>query len=122
MVIVLGLVVLAVLTVLLFRHLRRRDDGGTLWGSAATIGLLVGVARAGLAIAGWYGLEHTAGVLQIPAYALALLALPEAMVFGRQHGPAPPHTYVFLGLLLVGTSLVLVAAVAFVVQSSRRKR
>jgi hypothetical protein len=121
MLIVLGFVVLAVLTVVLFRFLGRRDDGGTLWGSAVTIGLLVGVARAGLAIAGWYGVEHTGGVLQIPAYALALLALPEAMVFGRQHGPLPLQGYVFLALLLVGTSLVLVGAVALAVQTSRRK-
>ena len=122
MVVLLMIPVLALLTVFLFRYLRSRCDAGTLWRSSLTIGSSIGVVRAVLACAGWYGVEHTGGPLQIPAFALALLALPEAMVFGRHHGQVPAQFYVFLGLLLVATSLLLVIAVAFAVQASARPR
>lgn len=118
MVILAILPVLAVLTILLFRYLRARCDAGTLWRSSVTIGCVIGVTRAVLACAGWYGVEHTGGPVQIPAYALALLALPEAMVFGRHRGPVPLQSYLFLALLLVGTSVLLVGVVALAVQAT----
>jgi hypothetical protein len=65
------------------------------------------------------GVEHTGGPLQIPAYALSMLALPEAIVFGRQPGPVPLSVYISLGFLLIASSLLLVCGVALAVQLSR---
>src|SRR5688572_31712833 len=86
----------AAVTVVLYRYLRAKRDARALWRSTVTLGVSVGVARAALACAGWYGVEHTGGPLQIPAYFLAMLALPEAIVFGRHQGPVPLHIYISL--------------------------
>jgi hypothetical protein len=119
MLILVFLLAFATLTVLLYRHFRAKRDSRTLWRSSVVIGLSVGIARAVLGCVGWYGVEHTGGPLQIPAYALALLALPEAIVFGRHQGPAPAHVYISLGFFLIASSLLLVCGVALAVQLSR---
>src|SRR5712692_2863135 len=112
-----GLVVLfGLATVTLYRYLARRPNPRALWQSTVAIGIVVGIARAVLAGLGWYVVEHTGGPLQIPAFALAMLALPEAAVFGRHRGPVPPALYVSLGLLLTLTSLLFVSVVALVVR------
>src|SRR5882672_11338927 len=100
MLILLFLLAFATLTVVLYRQFRAKRDSRTLWRSSVAIGLSVGIARAVLACIGWYGVEHTGGPLQIPAYALALLALPEAIVFGRHQGPVPLNGHISLGFLL----------------------
>jgi hypothetical protein len=112
----------AAVTVVLYRYLRAKRDAGALWRSSLTIGSSVGIARAVLACVGWYGVEHTGGPLQIPAFALAMLSWPEAIVFGRHQGPVPLHFYVFLGLLLIASSLLLVSGVALAVQTTRGQR
>ena len=112
----------AALTVALYLYLRTQRDSRSLWRSSVAIGSSVGIARAVLAAVGWYGVEHTGGPLQIPAFALAMLAWPEAMVFGRQHGPAPLTFYVSLAFLLIASSLLLVGGVALAVQISRGHR
>src|SRR2546422_8937744 len=89
------------LTIVLYRYFRTKSDSRALWRSSVAIGSTVGVARAVLACVGWYGVEHTGGPLQIPAYALAMLALPEAIVFGRHQGPVPLNFYISLGFLLI---------------------
>src|SRR5438105_8870624 len=106
-------------TVGLYRHFVATRCARALWRSSVAIGLSVGIARAVLACVGWYGVEHTGGPLQIPAFALAMLAWPEAVVFGRHQGPVPWHFYVSLGLLLIASSLVLVGGVALAVQVTR---
>ncbi len=116
------LFVVAVAGLMLFRHLRARADARTLWRSSLKIGSSIGIARAVLAGVGWYGLGHTAGVLQIPSYMLALLALPEAIVFGRSRGPVPFQQYVLLGLFLVATSLLAVCGVAIAVKATQERR
>jgi hypothetical protein len=118
--VVLLLVVAA--TVALYRHLVATRDARALWRSSVAIGSSVGIVRAVLACVGWYGVEHTGGRLQIPAFALAMLAWPEAIVFGRHPGPVPMRFYISLGLLLITTSLLLVSAVALVVQATRGQR
>ena len=110
------------LTIVLYRYFRTKSDARALWRSSVAIGSTVGVARAMLACVGWYGVEHTGGPLQIPAYALAMLALPEAIVFGRHQGPVPLNFYISLGFLLIASSLLLVCGVALAVQLSRGQR
>jgi len=112
----------AAVTVVLYRYLRAKRDARALWRSTVTLGVSVGVARAALACAGWYGVEHTGGPLQIPAYFLAMLALPEAIVFGRHQGPVPLHIYISLFFLLIATSLLLVIGVALAVQATGGQR
>jgi|SRR6184192_1633646 len=110
------------LTIVLYRYFQTKSDSRALWRSSVAIGSTVGVARAVLACVGWYGVEHTGGPLQIPAYALAMLALPEAIVFGRHQGPVPLNFYISLGFLLIASSLLLVCGVALAVQLSRGQR
>src|SRR2546426_6321773 len=112
----------AAVTVALYRHLRAKRDVRALWRSSVTIGSSVGISRAVLACLGWYGVEHTGGPLQIPAFALTMLAFPEAIVFGRHQGPVPLNFYVSLGFLLFASSLFLVSGVALAVQITGGQR
>lgn len=105
----------------LYRHLRATSDSRTLWLSSLAIGSSVGITRAVLGCVGWYIVEHTGSALQIPAFAMAMLTWPEAMVFGQLRGPAPLRFYVQLGSLLIMTSLMLVCGVALLVHVSRRR-
>jgi hypothetical protein len=106
----------------LYGYLQTKRDTRALWRSSLAIGSFIGSARAVLACLGWYGVEHTGGPLQIPAFALAMLAWPEAIVFGRHQGPIPSETYMWLGFLLFASSLLLVSGVALAVQISRGQR
>ena len=116
------LLFVAAVAAVLFRYLRAKADVRALWRSSVVIGSSVGLARAVLACVGWYGVEHTGGPLQIPAFALAMLAWPEVVVFGRHQGPVSLHFYVSLGLLLIASSLVLVGGVALAVQVTHGQR
>jgi hypothetical protein len=71
---------------------------------------------------GWYVVEHTGGPLQTPAFLLAMLSWPEAIIFGSHRGQAPLHFYFFLGSLLIATSLLFFCAVALAVQATRGQR
>ena len=115
------LVVALPMILLLQRYLRSRPDSRALWRSSIRIGLSIGIARAIIASIGFYTVEHTGGPLQIPAYAMAMLALPEGVILGRQRGPASPQLYVSLSVLLIATSLLFVLSVAFVVHSLRKQ-
>ena len=106
----------------LYRHLVTMRDGGTLWRRSVAIGLSVGLLRGGLASAGWYGVEHTGGPLQIPAFALAMLAWPEAALFARHRGPTQLSVYPLLALALTLSTVLLVAGVALAAQATRRRR
>jgi hypothetical protein len=108
--------------VLLYRFFTTRRGARALWRSSVAIGSSVGIMRAVLACVGWYGVEHTGGPLQIPAFALAMLAWPEAIVFGRHRGPVPLSFYPLLALLLVATSMLMVSGVALAVQVTRVER
>jgi hypothetical protein len=109
-------------TVVLYRYFQAKGDLWSLWRSSIAIGSSVGIARAVLACVGWYGVEHTGGPLLVPAYALAMLALPEAIVFGRHQGPVPLNVYISLSFLQIASSLLLICAVALAVQLSRGQR
>ena len=122
MLILVVLLAFAALTLVLYRHFRAKHNSRALWRSSVAIGLSVGIARAALACIGWYGVEHTGGPLQIPAYALAMLALPEAIVFGQHRGPIPLNVYISLASLLIASSLLLVCGVALAVQLSHGRR
>lgn len=90
--------------------------------AAVYSGCILGIVRATVASAGWYTVEHTGGPLQVPAFALAMLAWPEAMVFTeRRTLPAPPGFYLRLWFLLATSTLVIIALVG-VAASLRRQR
>lgn len=108
--------------IVLYRHLDAKPSRRALWRSAVRVGFSVGIARAVLSCIGWYAIERTGGPLQIPAFALAMLAWPEAVLFGRHRGPVPLQIYVQLSLLLIVTSLLLVGGIALLVQLIRGER
>ena len=105
----------------LYRNFVQKDDARALWRSAAIIGSSVGILRSVLACVGWYGVEHTGGPLQIPAFVLAMLAWPEGFLLGRHRGVTPVSVYAVLAVLLFVTSLLLVIAVAFVAKVARSR-
>ena len=102
----------------LYARFARRPDAA--WREAIAIGLAIGLTRGVLAPTGWYVVEHTGGPLQIPAYALAMLAWPEAILLGRHRGQAGPAFLVGLGVLLTVSSVIWVSAVAFMAWARRR--
>src|SRR5260370_12189514 len=108
--------------VLLYRFFSTRRGARALWRSSVAIGSSVGSMCGVLACVGWYGVEHAGGPLKIAAFALAMLAWPEAIVFGRHRGPVPLSFYPLLALLLVATSMLMVSGVALAVQVSRVER
>ena len=106
-------VVFAAAVALLYVSLRHQRDRRSRWRRTLQIGLGVGAARAVLASAGWYLVEHSGGPIQVPAFALAMLAWPEAALLdGRRLAAAPPAFYVSLSIVLVASTVLLVAAVA----------
>ena len=115
---VLPAVVVAVVaaTIVLARHLTRERGEGTLWPAALRVGVTVGVVRAVLAPIGWYVVEHTGGPLQVPAYVLAMLALPEGVLLAGHRGPASVGVLLALALVLLAGSVLAVSAVALIVQ------
>jgi len=121
LILVAGLLV-PVAMVTLYRYFVRKRDGRARWHSAAAIGASVGITRAILACTGWYVVEHTGGPLQIPAFALAMLAWPEAIVFGGHRGPVPLGFYPVLALLLIVTSMSLVTGVALAAHATHGQR
>jgi hypothetical protein len=114
------LLVVAAALAVVYGHLRRQPDRRRLWLAAFRLGLGAGVARAVLASVGWYVVEHDGGPMQVPAFALAMAAWPEAALLpGPRVGTTPPGFYARLALLLVASTTVLVGAVALVVDSRR---
>ena len=103
----------------LFRYLATKRGARALWRWSIAIGLMAGLLRGGLASVGWYVVEHTGGPLQVPAFALAMLAWPEAALFGRHRGLTPLIFYPMLVLALTVSSLAWVAGLAVVVQITR---
>ena len=108
--------------ILLYRHLAAKPNQQALWRSAVKVGFTVGIVRAVLSCIGWYTIERTGGPLQIPAFALAMLAWPEAVLFGGHRGHVPLLLYVQLSLVLIVTSILLVSGIALVVQLIRGHR
>ena len=100
----------------LLRYLATKRGRRALWRSAIAIGVTAGLLRGGLASVGWYAVEHTGGPFQVPAYALAMLALPEAALFGRHRGFTPLTFYPVLVLALTVSSLAWFAGLALLVQ------
>jgi hypothetical protein len=81
------------------------------------------VTRAALASLGWYVVEHTGGPLQSPAFALAMLAWPEAaMLTTSRVTPAPGLFYVFLSLLLISTTVMFVGGLAIAARLLETRR
>lgn len=114
------LILFAVAIAVLYSHLRRQPDRRSLWRTTLRIGLGVGATRAALASLGWYVVEHTGGPHQIPGFALAMLAWPEAAILPRRRLTlAPPEFYVYLSLVLVIGTLTLVGLVALAAGRNR---
>jgi hypothetical protein len=123
MILLISFVLFAALVASMYFYLQRQPDRAHVWRNTLTIGFIAGALRAALATFGWYTIEHTGGPLQIPAYALALLAWPEGMFLdGRRLGPAPPEFYVRLCLVLVVSTFAVVGAVAALADMTRASR
>ena len=121
--VLLGIVLLFIAAIaLLYGYLDTKRDSRALWRSSLTLGSLIGVCRAVLACVGWYGVEHTGGPLQIPAFLLAMLAWPEAFVFGRRQGAVSANVYAALALLLIVSSVLAVGAIGLSVRLIRARR
>ena len=114
MVAILALIALILLTGAMYARMRRQPDRRSMWRMAIYIGIGTGALRAALSSLGWYVVEHDGGPLQVPAFALAMMAWPEAAVLAqRRTTPAPPYFYLQLSLLLMATTLGFAAAVAW---------
>jgi hypothetical protein len=103
----------------LFRYLAMKRGGRALWRSSIAIGLTTGLLRGGFASVGWYAVEHTGGPFQVPAFVLAMLAWPEAALFGRHRGFTPLTFYPMLVATLTVSSVAWVAILALLVQITR---
>ncbi len=100
--------------------MRKQPDRRSLWRTALYVGVGTGVARAALASLGWYMIERTSGPLQIPAFAMAMMAWPEgAMLDERRLTPVPPAFYIQLSVLLIATTLAVSCLVAVIAAKSR---
>jgi hypothetical protein len=104
----------------LYFFLATRRDRRSLFRTAVYLGLTLGLIRAAGASFGWYIVEHTGGPAQVPGFALAMLAWPEAALFrGRRLTPAPLEFHVRLWLLLIASTTIVVALIAGV--AARRR-
>ena len=74
-----------------------------LWRTAARFTLALAATRTGCALLGGFILENTSSWLQIPAYFLALFALPEAALAPRLIGQPWPSPLLLAGLLTAGS-------------------
>lgn len=118
-----ALVVVALVIAGMYWLMRRQPDRRSLWRTALIVGVGTGVLRAALSSFGWYVVEHTGGSLQIPGFAMAMMAWPEAALLAeRRVGPAPPSFYFELSLLLVTSTVTFVALIAFIAGRRRFRR
>jgi hypothetical protein len=114
------LILLGALLAALYSLMRKQPDQRRLWHTALYVGVGTGVARAALASLGWYMVERTSGPLQIPAFALAMMAWPEgAMLDERRLTPVPPAFYIQLSVLLIASTLAISGLVAIIAAKSR---
>ena len=108
-----ALIVLALVVAGMYWLMRKQPDRRSLWRTALYVGIGTGLVRASLSSLGWYLVERSGGPLQIPAFALAMMAWPEAAVFAeRRLTPAAPVFYVQLSLLLVTSTLAFAMVIA----------
>ena len=113
MILPLLLVVFAVVMSAFYSYLRKQPNRARRWRIALGVGVAVGVGRAALASTGWYVVEHTGGALQVPAFALAMLAWPEAALFAqRRVAPVPLEFYAGLSIALVAGTTFMTSLVA----------
>ena len=100
----------------------RAANAQQLWRLALTLGVAIGVVRATLACLGWYVVEHTGGDAQVPGFALAMLAWPEAALLPRHTpGITPASTYVFLYLLLLISSTAAIVVIAALARTGKHQ-
>jgi bacteriorhodopsin len=115
-----ALILLAALLAALYSMMRRQPDRRSLWRTALYVGAGTGVARAALASLGWYMIERTGGPLQIPAFAMAMMAWPEGVMLDeRRLTPVPPAFYIQLSVLLIASTLAISCLVAVIAAKSR---
>jgi hypothetical protein len=110
-----ALVVVTLVIAALYWLMRGQPNRRSLWRTALIVGVGTGVLRAALSAFGWYVVEHTGGPLQIPGFAMAMMAWPEAALLAeRRLSPAPLSFYFQLSLLLVTSTVTFVALIAFI--------
>ena len=110
-----GLVVATLVIAGMYGLMHRLPDRRSLWRTALIVGVGTGALRAALSSLGWYIVEHTGGPLQIPGFAMAMMAWPEAALLAeRRVAPAPPSFYFQLSVILLTSTVTFVALIAFI--------
>jgi hypothetical protein len=123
------LVVWLVAALVLFLFLRRQEDRRARLRLALQIGAVAGATRAIFVCSGWYVVTHTGSFwIQLPAYYLATLALPEAvwakssLLYQGTSSADDFGLYASLGAVLLASSLALSFVVALAVDVVRLGR
>lgn len=105
----------------LFWYLRTRVGARSRYRAALAIGTIIGLTRGALSGLGFYGVTHTGGPLQIPAFALTMLSLPEAALI-LDGGGLTLYRFGLLSFSLLVGSLLFVGAVYVAVQLTLPQR
>ena len=113
MIVLLGLAIAITVILALYRWLATGAPFLRSPASVITVGIALGTIRAAITGIGFYGVEHTAGPLQGPAFAMALAGWPEIALLGSHRGVATASFYGQMAALLVVTSTAVVAFIAF---------
>ena len=118
MIFLLGLAIAAAVIFALYRWLATGAAVPRSPASVIAAGIALGTVRAVITGIGFYVVEHNAGPLQRPGFAMALAGWPEIALLGPHRGVATPAFYGRMAALLVVTSTAVVAFIAFA--ASRR--
>jgi hypothetical protein len=115
MVALIAILIVALVVAGMYGLMRRQSNVRNLWRTALIVGVGTGVLRAALSSLGWFIVERTGGPLQIPGFAMAMMAWPEvALIAERRVGRAPLSFYFEMSLLLVTSTVTFVALIAFI--------
>ena len=109
----------------LFVYLHRKKGRGERWRLALGIGAAVGLSRAALACAGALIIGHADSWIQIPAYFLMMLAMPELALVpfaGSWLSVNGWAVYARLGATVVVCSMAFALAIALMVEARRARR
>ena len=90
-------------SVALYFWFQKQDGGKRYWLIAAAATGVVASARMGFVASGVYLLENASGWVQLPAYAMALCGLPEALLLARPIDRSAEVLIRLAALLLAGS-------------------
>jgi hypothetical protein len=104
-------------SLIVYRWFQKQSGGTNYWAKAAAISGIVAAIRISFVSLGAYVLGNTSSWLQLPAYVMALCALPEAILMGR---PVDRSWWGLAGLLLAGSAAWIFAIAALAARAKTR--